>query len=114
MTPPLLITPVASKAVAPTATLLCTVHVEQFAQLCMEFENLDGGAQTLDIIMKVRASRGGSYTTSTLSEFLGITVAGGPACVPVNVTGYVDVQFYGTASGAGLNCRWAGTLVRDV
>jgi hypothetical protein len=107
---PLLLPIVTPKAVAPTPTLLATIHVEEYALLCMQFENLDA-TQTLDVTIKVRSSRTGNYAPNSFSELLGIAALT-PAAVPIDVKGFVDIQFWGVASGAGLNCTISGLLVR--
>lgn len=104
---PLLITEV-TKSVNPTPTLLATVHVEDWALLSVEFKNTDG-SQTLAVEIRRRCSRTGDYSVSTLSDLSsigpGVTLA-----VDIDVRGTVDVQFWGTASGIGLDTRFAGLL----
>jgi hypothetical protein len=97
-----------TQAVAPTPTLLASVHVDAWECLAMEFKNLDA-TQTLDITVKRRCSHTGDYSATAATDFLGI-LPGVTACASLEVWGSVDVQFWGVASGAGLNTRSAGLL----
>lgn len=97
-----------SHNVLPTPTLLRTLHVQGSSKLAIEFANADV-SQTLDVTMKIRATRTGAYTTSTYSGLAGI-VAGTPGCDVIDVGGLIDVQFWGVASGIGLSATSGGTL----
>ena len=101
-----------TQAVLPTATLLLTVHVEDYSLLAMEFKNQDA-TQTLEVEVRRRCSRTGDYSVAPLLSY-GIIQPGATHAADLDVRGSVDVQFWGTASGAGLNCRSAGMLSGDV
>ena len=99
----------ATHDVLPTPTTLLTLGVKQFSQLTLEVENQDG-TQTLDVLIWRRASVNGPYSLSPFDLLTGIA-PGESRCVDIDVTGTVDFQLRAQASGIGLTCRTAGTLV---
>ena len=111
MSKELLITQV-TQAVLPTPILLLRLHTEGWALLAMEFLH-DGTGQLLDVTVKRRASRTGSFAPSDITDFLDM-VADVPYCADLDVRGCVDVEFWGTASGVGMDVVQAGLLVGDV
>jgi hypothetical protein len=98
-----------TQSVLPTPTTLFTAAVEQYKQLTVEVENLDG-SQTLDVQVWRRASTTGSYSLSPLDLLSGIQ-PGESRCVDFDISGTLFIQLRATASGIGLSCRTAGTLI---
>lgn len=99
----------ALREVAPTSTTLLSVNVKPFRQMTLEVENQDG-SQTLDVTIWRRCSVDGEFSQSQLDLLSGMA-PGESRCVDLDVSGTLDLEIRGVASGLGLTCRIAGTLV---
>lgn len=107
----MILLPPVTRDVLPTPTVLTTVRVREQRRLAFEVTNNDG-SQTLAVTVQQRLSTTGDFSDTTVPDLLDIP-AGATRSVILDVAGLMDVRLSGVASGGGLTCRVAGTLLAD-
>lgn len=98
-------------AVAPTATSLLRIRVEQWGLLTVEVENTDP-SQELAVTVWRRLTSSSAWSQSTLSDLAAIG-PGESRCVDLDIRGTTEIELRAQASGAGLTANVAGVLVEQ-
>lgn len=104
------LTPLATVAVAPTATVLMTWTKDQLrgAKRVTAYVYNADAVQTFAGLVQRRMTNGTAWATSTISDFSSVAALTA-VMADLDVEGSDEVRLVGTASGAGLNVQCGAT-----